>query len=141
MFEDLEFRERAYELWEKIGRPERSEQLYWRLAQEQLEAEAPLKPLVVSGPRDPHNITTHFLMHKVYISSSTQAFPLSVTALLITSFRCSDFSLLFKKVALIVSMPTKVRYKSSLLSPISIMDVATSTPEHVISKSSVALTM
>ncbi len=41
MFEDLEFRERAYELWEKIGRPERSEQLYWRLAQEQLEAEAP----------------------------------------------------------------------------------------------------
>ena len=41
MFEDLEFRERAYELWEKVGRPERSEQLYWRLAQEQLEAEAP----------------------------------------------------------------------------------------------------
>ncbi|CAI8944039.1 DUF2934 domain-containing protein [Pseudomonas sp. IT-P74] len=40
MIEDLKVRERAYELWEKDGRPEGSEELYWRLAQEQLEAEA-----------------------------------------------------------------------------------------------------
>ena len=40
MIEDLKVRERAYELWEKGGSPEGSEELYWRLAQEQLEAEA-----------------------------------------------------------------------------------------------------
>ena len=41
MIEDQKVRERAYELWEKAGRPEGSEQLYWQLAQEQLEAEDP----------------------------------------------------------------------------------------------------
>jgi hypothetical protein len=39
MVEDLKVRERAYELWEKDGRPEGSEELYWRLAQDQLGAE------------------------------------------------------------------------------------------------------
>jgi hypothetical protein len=45
MIEDLKVRERAYELWEKDGRPEGSEEFYWRLAQEQLEAEAPPDPV------------------------------------------------------------------------------------------------
>lgn len=40
MIEDMKVRERAYELWEKDGRPEGSEEMYWRLAQEQLEAES-----------------------------------------------------------------------------------------------------
>ena len=40
MIDDSKVRERAYELWEKDGRPEGSEEFYWRLAQEQLEAEA-----------------------------------------------------------------------------------------------------
>lgn len=45
MIEDLKIRERAYELWEKDGRPEGSEEFYWRLALEQLEAEAPPEPV------------------------------------------------------------------------------------------------
>lgn len=40
MIDDHQVRERAYELWEKDGRPEGAEEKYWRLAQEQLEAEA-----------------------------------------------------------------------------------------------------
>jgi hypothetical protein len=40
MIDDSKVRERAYELWEKDGRPGGSEALYWRLAQEQIEAEA-----------------------------------------------------------------------------------------------------
>lgn len=39
MIEESKIRERAYELWEKDGRSEESEQFYWRLAQDQLEAE------------------------------------------------------------------------------------------------------
>lgn len=45
MIDDLKVRERAYELWEKDGRPQGSEELYWRLAQEQLEAEAAPEPV------------------------------------------------------------------------------------------------
>lgn len=40
MIDDSKVRERAYELWEKDGRPEGSEEFYWQLAKEQLEAEA-----------------------------------------------------------------------------------------------------
>lgn len=40
MIDESKVRERAYELWEKDGRPEGSEEFYWRLAQEQLESEA-----------------------------------------------------------------------------------------------------
>lgn len=39
MVEDWKVRERAYKLWEKDDRPVGSEEFYWRLAQEQLEAE------------------------------------------------------------------------------------------------------
>jgi hypothetical protein len=46
MIEDLKVRERAYELWEKDGRPEGSEDFYWRLAQDQLTAEAPPEPAI-----------------------------------------------------------------------------------------------
>jgi hypothetical protein len=45
MIEDLKVRERAYELWEKDGRPEGSEEFYWRLAQDQLTAEATAEPV------------------------------------------------------------------------------------------------
>jgi hypothetical protein len=45
MIEDLKVRERAYQLWEKDGRPQGSEEFYWRLAQEQLEGEAPPEPV------------------------------------------------------------------------------------------------
>jgi hypothetical protein len=39
MIEESKIREKAYELWEKDGRPEGSEQFYWRLAQDQLGAD------------------------------------------------------------------------------------------------------
>jgi hypothetical protein len=44
MIDDSKVRERAYELWEKDGRPEESEEFYWRLAQGQLETEASRQP-------------------------------------------------------------------------------------------------
>lgn len=37
MPEESEIRIKAYELWERDGRPEGAEEFYWRLAQEQLE--------------------------------------------------------------------------------------------------------
>lgn len=37
MTEESHIREKAYELWDKDGRPEEAEEFYWRLAQEQLE--------------------------------------------------------------------------------------------------------
>jgi uncharacterized protein YhdP len=40
MIDDSKVRERAYELWEKDGRPEGSEEFYWQLAQGQLETAA-----------------------------------------------------------------------------------------------------
>jgi hypothetical protein len=39
MTEESNIREKAYELWEKDGRPEGAEEFYWRLAQDQLEQE------------------------------------------------------------------------------------------------------
>lgn len=45
MAEESSIRERAYELWEKDGRPEGAEEFYWRLAQEQLEAEVTPGPV------------------------------------------------------------------------------------------------
>lgn len=39
MIEEWKVRERAYVLWEKDDRPEGSDKFYWRLAQEQLEAQ------------------------------------------------------------------------------------------------------
>ena len=42
MIEESKIREKAYELWEKDGRPEGSEQFYWRLAQDQLGADVQL---------------------------------------------------------------------------------------------------
>ena len=40
MIDESKVRERAYKLWETDDRPAGSEALYWRLAQDQLEAEA-----------------------------------------------------------------------------------------------------
>ncbi|MFJ3366589.1 DUF2934 domain-containing protein [Pseudomonas sp. NPDC086251] len=39
MTEESKIREKAYDLWEKDGRPEGAEEFYWRLAQDQLEGE------------------------------------------------------------------------------------------------------
>ena len=39
MIEESKIRERAHKLWEKDACPEGSEKFYWRLAQDQLEAE------------------------------------------------------------------------------------------------------
>ena len=49
MTEESNIRERAYELWEKDGRPEGAEEFYWRLAQEQLEAEVTPEPVPNQG--------------------------------------------------------------------------------------------
>jgi hypothetical protein len=49
MAEESNIRERAYELWEKDGRPEGAEEFYWRLAQEQLEAEVTPEPVPNQG--------------------------------------------------------------------------------------------
>ena len=39
MIDESKIRQRAYELWEREGRPDGSDEFYWRLAQEQLEKE------------------------------------------------------------------------------------------------------
>ncbi|SDO97988.1 Protein of unknown function [Pseudomonas arsenicoxydans] len=41
MIEDWKVREKAYELWEKDGRPQCADEFYWRLAQDQLKVKQP----------------------------------------------------------------------------------------------------
>jgi hypothetical protein len=45
MIEESKIRERAYELWEKDDCPEGADQFYWRLGQDQLEAETQILTL------------------------------------------------------------------------------------------------
>ncbi|WP_218196449.1 MULTISPECIES: DUF2934 domain-containing protein [unclassified Pseudomonas] len=50
MTEESQIRERAYELWERDGRPEGAEEFYWRLAQEQFEAEVKSSAVATAEP-------------------------------------------------------------------------------------------
>ena len=51
MIEEWKVRERAYVLWEKDDRPEGSDKFYWRLAQEQLEAQGQPSDTDTAQPR------------------------------------------------------------------------------------------
>jgi hypothetical protein len=64
MTEESQIRERAYELWERDGRPEGAEEFYWRLAQEQLEPDA-----------KPSNFDTAEKVPNEWESSSDQSSP------------------------------------------------------------------
>jgi hypothetical protein len=64
MTEESQIRERAYELWERDGRPEGAEEFYWRLAQEQLEPDA-----------KPSNFDTAETVPNEWESSSDQSSP------------------------------------------------------------------
>jgi hypothetical protein len=50
MTEESDVRQKAYELWERDGCPEGAEEFYWRLAQEQLEADVEPEDTVISEP-------------------------------------------------------------------------------------------
>lgn len=50
MTEESQIREKAYELWERDGRPEGAEEFYWRLAQEQLEADVKTSEVNTTAP-------------------------------------------------------------------------------------------
>jgi hypothetical protein len=52
MTEESKIREKAYDLWEKDGRPEGAEEFYWRLAQDQLEGEVKSSDTPEPGPNE-----------------------------------------------------------------------------------------